>query len=228
MGSRRGYPGTAPVSYTHLACLPGKILGSRVGAVAETIRNFPYRRLGPVSYTHLNEGANLAGSGFPAVIGTLKLAEGATWANILYEPNRLGYKVLNGDGTHKWYAPDVYKRQVSYFGMIYIFWRLCIIKIKWCWNAYGTGYVPLPAKRRENVTGNIIVKPSVRQRFDSFMERGRVLFFSAPCGFGKTALADALLSGRDVLRLNAGAADFALPALSDGWDICLLYTSRCV
>ena len=52
-----------------------------------------------------NEGANLAGSGYPAVIGTLKLAEGATWANILYEPNRLGYKVLNGDGTHKWYAP---------------------------------------------------------------------------------------------------------------------------
>lgn len=27
---------------------------------------------------------------------------------------------------------------VSYFGMIYIFWRSCIIKIKWCWNAYGT------------------------------------------------------------------------------------------
>ena len=50
-------------------------------------------------------GANLAGSGSPAVIGTLKLAEGATWANILYEPNHLGYKVLNGDGTHKWYAP---------------------------------------------------------------------------------------------------------------------------
>jgi len=81
----------------------------------------------------------------------------------------------------------------------------------------------LPAKRRENVTGNIIVKPSVRQRFDSFMERGRVLFFSAPCGFGKTALADALLSGRDVLRLNAGAADFALPALSDGWEILLIH-----
>lgn len=111
---------------------------------------------------------------------------------------------------------------VSYFGMIYIFWRLCIIGIKWCWNAYGMGYVPLPAKRRENVTGNIIVKPSVRQRFDSFMERGRVLFFSAPCGFGKSTLSDALLSGRDVLRLNAGAADFALPALSDGWEILLI------
>ena len=72
------------------------------------------------------------------------------------------------------------------------------------------------------MTGNIIVKPSVRQRFDSFMERGRVLFFSAPCGFGKSTLSDALLSGRDVLRLNAGAADFALPALSDGWKILLI------
>ena len=70
--------------------------------------------------------------------------------------------------------------------------------------------------------GNIIVKPSVRQRFDSFMERGRVLFFSAPCGFGKSTLSDALLSGRDVLRLDAGAADFALPALSDGWEILLI------
>ena len=80
----------------------------------------------------------------------------------------------------------------------------------------------MPAKRRENVTGNIIVKPSVRQRFDSFMERGRVLFFSAPCGFGKSTLSGALLSGRDVLRLNAGAADFALPALSDGWEILLI------
>ena len=53
-----------------------------------------------------HKGAKLAGSGFPAVIGTLKLAEGATWANILYEPNRLGYKVLNGDGTYKWYTPN--------------------------------------------------------------------------------------------------------------------------
>ena len=84
------------------------------------------------------------------------------------------------------------------------------------------GRCPLTGKGRENVTGNMIVKPSVQQRFDGFMERGRVLFFSAPCGFGKTALADALLSGRDVLRLNAGAADFALPAPSDGWDILLI------
>ena len=50
------------------------------------------------------------------------------------------------------------------------------------------------------MTENIIIKPSVQKRFDSFMAHGRVLFFSAPCGFGKTVLADALLRGRNVLR----------------------------
>ena len=51
------------------------------------------------------DGAELAGSGYPAVIGTLTLAEGATWKTILND-TALGYKVLNADGTHKWYAPD--------------------------------------------------------------------------------------------------------------------------
>ena len=51
------------------------------------------------------DGAELAGSDFPAVIGELTLAEGATWENIL-NLKTLGYKVLNADGTHKWYAPN--------------------------------------------------------------------------------------------------------------------------
>lgn len=51
------------------------------------------------------DGAELCGSGKPAVIGTLMLAEGATWKTILNE-KALGYKVLNADGTHKWYAQD--------------------------------------------------------------------------------------------------------------------------
>ena len=51
------------------------------------------------------KGAKLAGSGKPAVIGTLTLAEGATWKTIL-NGTALGYKVLNTDGTHKWYAPE--------------------------------------------------------------------------------------------------------------------------
>ena len=51
------------------------------------------------------KGAKLAGSGKPAVIDTLTLAEGATWKTILND-TALGYKVLNADGTHKWYARD--------------------------------------------------------------------------------------------------------------------------
>ena len=50
-------------------------------------------------------GAELAGSKYPAVIGELTLAEGATWKTILND-TALGYKVLNADGTHKWYARD--------------------------------------------------------------------------------------------------------------------------
>lgn len=50
-------------------------------------------------------GAKLAGSKYPAVIGELTLAEGATWKNILND-TALGYKVLNTDGTHRWYARD--------------------------------------------------------------------------------------------------------------------------
>ncbi len=72
------------------------------------------------------------------------------------------------------------------------------------------------------MAGSIIVKPAVQQRFDSFIQRGRVLFVSAPCGFGKSTLADALLEGRSVLRLSAGAPDFSLDALPEAWDILLI------
>ena len=51
------------------------------------------------------DGAELAGSDYPAVIGELTLADGATWKNIL-NLKTLGYKMLNGDGTHQWYAPN--------------------------------------------------------------------------------------------------------------------------
>ena len=72
------------------------------------------------------------------------------------------------------------------------------------------------------MAGSIIIKPAVQQRFDSFIQRGRVLFVSAPCGFGKSTLADALLEGRSVLCLSAGAPDFSLDALPEAWDILLI------
>lgn len=69
---------------------------------------------------------------------------------------------------------------------------------------------------------NIIVKPSVEKQFDRFLRQGRVLFFSAPCGFGKTAVAEALLSSREVLRLPANSAGFKLPSAEADWQILLL------
>lgn len=51
-------------------------------------------------------GAKLAGSGSPAVIGTLTLADTTQWKDILQQPTRLGFRVTNADGTYKWYAPD--------------------------------------------------------------------------------------------------------------------------
>ena len=68
----------------------------------------------------------------------------------------------------------------------------------------------------------IIVKPPTAQAFETLWKRGRVLFFSAPCGLRKTVPADTLLDGRPVLRLNAADTGFALPSLEDAWDILLI------
>ena len=106
-------------------------------------------------------------------------------------------------------------RKKSSFGMIYILGQSCI-KVENIWSesmlsdpqAYACGEISRCGRGRAAMTETIIIKPSVRKQFDSFMAHGRVLFFSAPCGFGKTVLADALLRGQKVLRLNAGAPDF--------------------
>lgn len=67
----------------------------------------------------------------------------------------------------------------------------------------------------------IFIKPTVAEQFRAFLARGRVLFFSAPCGCGKTALAEELLKGKAVYRLFAGEADFAFPQ-EEGCDILLI------
>ena len=76
----------------------------------------------------------------------------------------------------------------------------------------------------------IVIKPSIAAQFQRFLQQERVLFFSAPCGFGKTALAEALLDSMPgnsmdmyrMRRLNAGAADFAIPSAAEDWDILLI------
>lgn len=63
---------------------------------------------GTVKTVVASAGAKLAGSGAPAVIGTLKLADGATWENVLYVPAQYGYRVYTNYpdlSAYKWYAP---------------------------------------------------------------------------------------------------------------------------
>ncbi len=69
---------------------------------------------------------------------------------------------------------------------------------------------------------NVVIRPSVREQYHKFMARGRVLFFTAPCGFGKSTLAETLLAGQQVLSLTAGEPDFALPADDKDWQVLLI------
>ena len=69
---------------------------------------------------------------------------------------------------------------------------------------------------------SIIIKPAIARAYEDFRRSGRVLFFSAPCGFGKTAVAETLCRGEKVLSLSAAAPDFALPETADDWSTLLI------
>ena len=81
------------------------VKGTKGDFITTTLSNTQNTTTASIDKVVAYDGAELAGSGYPAVIGTLMLAEGATWNNILND-TALGYKVLNADGTHKWYARD--------------------------------------------------------------------------------------------------------------------------
>ena len=95
-------------------CIKGTVtVKAAAGSNTTTLSNTQNTTTASIDKVVAHKGAKLAGSGFPAVIGELTLAEGATWENIL-NLKTLGYKVLNGDGTYKWYAPnDVKVSQLS-------------------------------------------------------------------------------------------------------------------
>ena len=81
------------------------VKGTKGDYITTTLNNTQNSTTASIDKVVAYDGAELCGSGEPAVIGTLTLAEGATWKTILNE-KALGYKVLNADGTHKWYAQD--------------------------------------------------------------------------------------------------------------------------
>ena len=67
----------------------------------------------------------------------------------------------------------------------------------------------------------VILAPKLEELFLSCWESGRVIFFSAPCGCGKTTAADALLRGHHVCRWNAADTDFAAARPGAGCDAVL-------
>lgn len=66
----------------------------------------------------------------------------------------------------------------------------------------------------------IIIKSDIAEKFDMFFEKGRVIILRAPCGFGKTAVAEAILSDRHEKFLKLSADEMTNEALiSDTWDV---------
>lgn len=70
------------------------------------------------------------------------------------------------------------------------------------------------------MTKKIVIRPLIREKFQRFLQEQRILFFTAPCGFGKTTLAEALLAGRAVIR-RSGDDEILIPEGGD-WDILLV------
>ena len=68
----------------------------------------------------------------------------------------------------------------------------------------------------------ITIKPSLAEQFQAAMQDGRVIFFSAPCGFGKTTTARALLEGKNVWAASAEDPGFMLPDPKGNWDVLLI------
>ena len=87
-------------------CIKGTVtVKAATGNNTTTFSNTQNTTTANIDAVVAHKGAKLAGSRYPAVIGELTLAEGATWKNIL-NLKTLGYKVLNGGGTYQWYAPE--------------------------------------------------------------------------------------------------------------------------
>ena len=76
------------------------------GSNTTTLSNTKNTTTASIDAVVAHRGAKLAGSKYPAVIGTLTLADTTKWKDILQQPTRLGFKVTKADGTYKWYAPN--------------------------------------------------------------------------------------------------------------------------
>lgn len=69
----------------------------------------------------------------------------------------------------------------------------------------------------------VVIKKETYKKFREFMDNGRIMVFIAPCGFGKTTVAEALLkkSGKRVLKKRADEIDVSALSSRDPWDVLL-------
>lgn len=72
------------------------------------------------------------------------------------------------------------------------------------------------------MVNTVVVRPTIQQTFERFLQQERVLFFSAPCGFGKTTVARELAGEKGVLYLTAETPDFSVPAEDGTWQILVV------
>ena len=162
------------------------VKGTKGDFITTTLSNTQNTTTARIEKVVAFDGAELAGSKYPAEIDTLTLAEGATWKNILND-TALGYKVLNTDGTHQWYAPDDVK--VSQLNNVIIN-RLPITSKNLAFKVNGT-----------NVRGNKVERGTTVQLCASCNTNGATVEFSILKEGETTPIT---LSGNDVQYTTVG------------------------
>lgn len=55
----------------------------------------------------------------------------------------------------------------------------------------------------------VLIKPDIQEKFENFIHTGRIAFFSAPCGFGKTTVVHELLKNKKTYEVSADSIDFS-------------------
>ena len=68
----------------------------------------------------------------------------------------------------------------------------------------------------------VIIKKTIKTKFDEFMDHGRILYFGAPCGFGKTTVAFELLRGKKFELINGLESDGMLPEIKLNQNIVVI------
>lgn len=71
--------------------------------------------------------------------------------------------------------------------------------------------------------GSVVIKQELEEKFKQAINDGRVIMFCAPCGFGKSTTAKALLEGYKTKTIYADGDDFEIPiSADDSWDVLII------